>query len=180
MPYSLVYLLLCLSLHSTAISTASRLGVFDKENNKGTSHLLGKAVEQEKLHKILMPSMAIQDKVLVGRSSDETRIHDCWDIGATTIKRKDLEEVPCKEKEDNKVVLGLAVNEVLEPISQEDHQKATRIKEWKVQLARRMMGSTSSKAEETIDSKEDDSPEDIVVMDNAQPHRKPPIHNLEP
>lgn len=50
MPYSLVYLLLCLSLRSTAISTASRLGVFDKENNKGTSHLFGKVNRNDQQH----------------------------------------------------------------------------------------------------------------------------------
>mgnify|MGYP001578300523 CR=1 FL=1 len=42
------------------------------------------------------------------------------------------------------------------------------------------MESPTAKAEETVDSMENDEGEDIVVMDYAQPHRKPPIHNRRP
>jgi hypothetical protein len=38
----------------------------------------------------------------------------------------------------------------------------------------------SDNAEESVGAKENDMGEDIVVMDYAQPHRKPPIHNKEP
>jgi len=34
--------------------------------------------------------------------------------------------------------------------------------------------------EETVFTKASDSAEDIVEMDYAQPHRKPPIHNEKP
>lgn len=41
-----------------------------------------------------------------------------------------------------------------------------------------MLGNRSGDdTEEAVDSKENDTVEDIVVMDYAQPHRKPPIHN---
>lgn len=43
-----------------------------------------------------------------------------------------------------------------------------------------MLGSAPHDAEETVDSKQTDTVEDVVVMDYAQPHRKPPIHNKDP
>ncbi|KAL7123298.1 hypothetical protein ACP275_01G097300 [Erythranthe tilingii] len=42
---------------------------------------------------------------------------------------------------------------------------------------RSTMESTQSSAEENLSSKNNDPMEDVVVMDYAQPHRKPPIHN---
>ncbi|KAK8680885.1 hypothetical protein V6N13_109823 [Hibiscus sabdariffa] len=42
---------------------------------------------------------------------------------------------------------------------------------------RLMLGNSDAGAEEALDSKEKDSVGDIDVMDYAQPHRKPPIHN---
>ncbi|KAM7273279.1 hypothetical protein ACFE04_027943 [Oxalis oulophora] len=38
----------------------------------------------------------------------------------------------------------------------------------------------SNDIEEAVNSKENDKLEDVVVMDYAQPHRKPPIHNEKP
>ncbi|KAH6818111.1 root meristem growth factor [Perilla frutescens var. frutescens] len=37
--------------------------------------------------------------------------------------------------------------------------------------------SSPSNAEENVSSKDNDNVQDIEVMDYAQPHRKPPIHN---
>ncbi|EYU32866.1 hypothetical protein MIMGU_mgv1a022218mg [Erythranthe guttata] len=42
---------------------------------------------------------------------------------------------------------------------------------------RSILESTQSSAEENLSSKSNDPMEDVVVMDYAQPHRKPPIHN---
>ncbi|KAI7994106.1 hypothetical protein LOK49_LG11G02353 [Camellia lanceoleosa] len=92
---------------------------------------------------------------IVGKK-DETGIHEKWD-GA---------------KED--ITKG---NEITSSSSQAVLQEPTKIVEWKRQ-ARWMLSSTSQNAEESVNhSKEDDPVEDIVVMDYAQPHRKPPIHN---
>lgn len=45
---------------------------------------------------------------------------------------------------------------------------------------RSLLGSAQHNSEETVDNvKENDDAEDIVVMDYAQPHRKPPIHNIK-
>lgn len=40
-------------------------------------------------------------------------------------------------------------------------------------------GSVAHEFEEAADSNEKDIIEDVVVMDYAQPHRKPPIHNIK-
>ncbi|KAF5957381.1 hypothetical protein HYC85_004606 [Camellia sinensis] len=120
-------------------------------------------VEEEKHQENLIPSsvgpyiskaMGTPEKI-VGKK-DETGIHEKWD-GA---------------KED--LTKG---NEITSSSSQAVLQEPTKIVERKRQ-ARWMLSSTSQNAEETVDhSKEDDPVEDIVVMDYAQPHRKPPIHN---
>ena len=54
------------------------------------------------------------------------------------------------------------------------------MQEWKRQSRRMLRPTTSHRDDfkETMDSKEDAAlEEDIVVMDYAQPHKKPPIHN---
>lgn len=45
---------------------------------------------------------------------------------------------------------------------------------------RSTLESPLKKAKKNAISKESDTIEDIVVMDYAKPHRKPPIHNKEP
>ncbi|KAG4386346.1 hypothetical protein AAZX31_11G031400 [Glycine max] len=46
--------------------------------------------------------------------------------------------------------------------------------------ARSMLGPAEHNDEETVVTKTSDTEEDIVEMDYAQPHRKPPIHNEKP
>lgn len=43
-----------------------------------------------------------------------------------------------------------------------------------------MLGSTPQDTEEAVNTKENGSVDDIEMMDYAQPHRKPPIHNEKP
>lgn len=43
-----------------------------------------------------------------------------------------------------------------------------------------MLGSAPHDTEEAPEFKKNDAVDDIVVMDYAQPHRKPPIHNEKP
>lgn len=45
---------------------------------------------------------------------------------------------------------------------------------------RSLQGSVQHDSVETADVQEIEAVEDIVVMDYAQPHRKPPIHNEKP
>ncbi|KAL5098982.1 hypothetical protein RYX36_003309 [Vicia faba] len=46
--------------------------------------------------------------------------------------------------------------------------------------ARSMMGPARHHVEETMVTNTNENAEDIVEMDYAQPHRKPPIHNEKP
>ncbi|KAL1559728.1 hypothetical protein AAHA92_10037 [Salvia divinorum] len=46
-------------------------------------------------------------------------------------------------------------------------------KTWK----KAIVGSSASNSEENVSTKDKGTVDDIVVVDYAQPHRKPPIHN---
>ncbi|XP_019445065.1 PREDICTED: uncharacterized protein LOC109348910 [Lupinus angustifolius] len=46
--------------------------------------------------------------------------------------------------------------------------------------ARSILGPTKHHIEETVITNPNDTTQDIVEMDYAQPHRKPPIHNEKP
>lgn len=43
-----------------------------------------------------------------------------------------------------------------------------------------MLESSAHDTDEAVNGKENEVVEDVVVMDYAQPHRKPPIHNEKP
>ncbi|KAJ6718406.1 TRANSMEMBRANE PROTEIN [Salix purpurea] len=90
-------------------------------------------------------------------------------LGATTMNEKDTEALTKQEgtkgaASGNKVIVS----------SQADLQQASEIIEGK---GRSMLGSAAKDTEEAVRSEENDIAEDVAVMDYAQPHRKPPIHN---
>nr|XP_043628990.1 uncharacterized protein LOC122600346 [Erigeron canadensis] len=59
-------------------------------------------------------------------------------------------------------------------------QEETQVEGWK-DHARSTMESKQQDSKEAINNSETNIvTEDVVVMDYAQPHRKPPIHNLTP
>ncbi|XP_071690726.1 uncharacterized protein [Rutidosis leptorrhynchoides] len=71
---------------------------------------------------------------------------------------------------------ALAETDIKVQISQEK----SKIEGWK-NHARSAMESKQQDSKEAINKSKDNSfTEDVVVMDYAQPHRKPPIHNLDP
>lgn len=60
-------------------------------------------------------------------------------------------------------------------------QEETKMEGWKNRARSTMEYSKQQDSKETIsDSKGNGVTEDVVAMDYAQPHRKPPIHNLKP
>ncbi|KAL2472483.1 Uncharacterized protein Adt_40619 [Abeliophyllum distichum] len=93
--------------------------------------------------------------------------------GANNMKLKDQKAYLVKEAEDIKG------NEVKMPYFGKIFEETAEKKEWKRE-ERSTLESPPKKAKKNIISKESDSIEEIVVMDYAQPHRKPPIHNKEP
>ncbi|XP_040989091.1 uncharacterized protein LOC121236726 [Juglans microcarpa x Juglans regia] len=65
------------------------------------------------------------------------------------------------------------------PSFQKDLQLARNIKGLKRNVPS-LEGSVQHDSVEAADVQENEAVEDIVVMDYAQPHRKPPIHNEKP
>eukprot|EP00261_Vitis_vinifera_P040858 XP_019082101.1 PREDICTED: uncharacterized protein LOC100855013 isoform X2 [Vitis vinifera] len=184
----LLLLLLSLSMHAC---NARHLGVIGKENRE--VHLLSKVVEEaDQVHKIslpprLIPSMETAEKLqpqqILPVGSDKRNPQENW--GGVKNMIEIGSEALSKEEEDSKrttTVLEHAGSKIIVLSSHEDLQqatKATKIEGWK-RHSRLMLGSAPHDVEETVDSKEGDIVEDIVVMDYAQPHRKPPIHNKDP
>ncbi|GAA0177018.1 hypothetical protein Leryth_001653 [Lithospermum erythrorhizon] len=77
------------------------------------------------------------------------------------------------------------LDEIIETTFQASQERAVEEK-WKKEARRSTLllpnGNNNAKPEETMNysSNENEGPEEAVVMDYAQPHRKPPIHNKEP
>ncbi|KAJ6308310.1 hypothetical protein OIU76_017982 [Salix suchowensis] len=166
-------LLICFSLHAC---NARFLGLSDKETKKQVfNQVLVQDVDKLKIHRTtsapseMMPSgeRGAQGKQVVRRDDMITRKIRL--LGATTMNEKDTEALTKQEgtkgaASGNKVIVS----------SQADLQQASEIIEGK---GRSMLGSAAKDTEEAVRSEENDIAEDVAVMDYAQPHRKPPIHN---
>lgn len=157
----LLLLLLCLSLQACG---ARPFGVVDIERIVTGLQLPHKNIEPSRAEglKVQEPS---------GARIDKRMILPDWG-GANTIQEKNSQTAG-KENEDDK---GYSV---LLPSPQMDLHETSELEDQE-RRARSIMESPTAKAEETVDSMENDEGEDIVVMDYAQPHRKPPIHNRRP
>ncbi|XP_004245755.1 uncharacterized protein [Solanum lycopersicum] len=146
----LVYLLVCICISLHACSARPLASMDDKEN------------------KILLSSKDV--KFLTSDiSKTEGRIIMSEDIGKddgklmwkkrSIVARKQLDD---EEDKGNKVKISF-------------HEGA------QVKISRLMLESPPSTQheEEAVNSIEKEPVEDVVVMDYAQPHRKPPIHNTK-
>lgn len=132
-------------------------------------------VLNRKLHNTLAPTLQCsepeelqaQEKKTTGTGERKTLETSAR---SNTLKEKDSKAILKEDKNKGR--------EVAISYSEEDSQEATEVEGWR----RSTLGSAPHKAaEETVNSKESDIvEEDIVVMDYAQPHRKPPIHNIKP
>ncbi|KAJ6946524.1 hypothetical protein NC651_001296 [Populus alba x Populus x berolinensis] len=174
-------LLICLSLHAC---NARVLRLTDKETKK---QVLNKDLMQgvDKLNidrTTLAPSdqmmppvseeQGAQGQQVVGR--DDTITRKISLLSATTMKKKD-EEPFMKQEEGTK---GATSGNKVIVSSQADFQQSSEIIiEGLKGRGRSMLGSTANDTEEAVRSEENDIAEDVAVMDYAQPHRKPPIHN---
>ncbi|XP_011018298.1 PREDICTED: uncharacterized protein LOC105121386 [Populus euphratica] len=176
-------LLICLSLHAC---NARFLRLTDKETKK---QVLNKDLVQDvdKLNidrttlapSEMMPPVSeeqgAQGQQVVGR--DDTITRKISLLSATTMKKKD-EEAFMKQEEGTK---GATSGNKVIVSSQADFQQSSKIIiEGLKGRGRSMLGSTANDTEEAVRSEENDFPKDVAVMDYAQPHRKPPIHNKKP
>ncbi|XAR70447.1 hypothetical protein NMG60_11027298 [Bertholletia excelsa] len=189
----LVYTLLCLSLHAC---TARHLGVLDKDETGKGIHLLAKGVEKEKLHQTFIPSIVSHSMAQVKPTQEVIgRKEEAVDSrgGRATYLKQTTKETLEKEKEDTKglsnltniiilflyailIVVRLPSTERAASSSQELLQQPPN-REERDRQARKILGSMEEDAEEAVDAMEKEGVEDVVVMDYAQPQRKPPIHN---
>ncbi|MBA0826915.1 hypothetical protein Goarm_011728 [Gossypium armourianum] len=165
MSYLAIFFLLYLSLHAC---NAHRLGFSAKENGNHVDFLASKDANKLKGHKLEMgPSIS---KKLQTPELQEVRSHGRRIIGAKTMKQTISDSFLAKEAVQNAI-----------SACQDRTQKSDGIHVhawgWKRVRARSMLGNSDAGADEALDSKEKDNVGDIDVMDYAQPHRKPPIHN---
>ncbi|KAK4435045.1 hypothetical protein Salat_0667700 [Sesamum alatum] len=93
------------------------------------------------------------------------------DRGANVVVQLDNQKSSAVKEAEN-----IEGNKVKDSYSWKNLQQPTGKEIWK-RTERSTLESPPSHAEETVSSKDNDTVEDIVVMDYAQPHRKPPIHN---
>ncbi|KAJ7010921.1 hypothetical protein D5086_001099 [Populus alba] len=176
-------LLICLSLHAC---NARVLRLSDKETKK---QVLNKDLVQgvDKLNidrttlapSEMMPPVSeeqgAQGQQIVGR--DDTITRKISLLSATTMKKKDEEAFMKQEEGTQGPTSG---NKVIVSSKADFQQSSEIIIEGLKGRGRSMLGSTANDTEEAVRSEENDIAEDVAVMDYAQPHRKPPIHNKKP
>ncbi|KAL4324430.1 hypothetical protein GQ457_11G022840 [Hibiscus cannabinus] len=146
-----IFFLLYLSLHACS---ARRLGFFADEIGDRVGFLASKDSNKLKAHKIEMePSI-----------SKKLQTEGVQKVGAKSVS-------PFLQAKEISGGYGIISS------SRIDLQNVETAEGLKRARGRLMLGNSDAGAEEALDSKEKDNVGDIDVMDYAQPHRKPPIHN---
>ncbi|XVF13354.1 hypothetical protein REPUB_Repub08aG0201400 [Reevesia pubescens] len=157
-----IFFLFCLSFH---VCNARRLGFVSDEIGNHIN-FLAKLQMRPSISKELQ-TQELQEVGVHGRRIEENF------IGANTMKLTLLnsflkaKEVVAKSISGYEIIISSRVD--LQSIEKVEGLKRVR---------RSMLGNSGGDTEEAVDSKENDNVKgDIDVMDYAQPHRKPPIHN---
>ncbi|KAJ4712768.1 Root meristem growth factor 6 like [Melia azedarach] len=166
--------LLCISVHAC---NARFLSIIVKESTVGKQgHLLIEDVGEPKLHKtpiqLGLGHSALKDLRTQARQEiwkNERKIY---------INQQDGESNP-KQEEYSKASLSATSGNIIVS-SPNDSQWLAKPEELQSSRARSLLRSSPNDNDEAVDSKENEVLEDTVVMDYAQPHRKPPIHNEKP
>ncbi|PON40629.1 hypothetical protein PanWU01x14_295340 [Parasponia andersonii] len=101
--------------------------------------------------------------------------------GADALKQK-IPVAPLSIKQEQPAAIDgkTTGNELTKPYFQIELKRSIEISKGQNGQARSMLGYTPQDTEEAVDTRENDSVDDIEMMDYAQPHRKPPIHNERP
>ncbi|KAK6251130.1 hypothetical protein QQP08_012040 [Theobroma cacao] len=169
-----IFFLFCLSMRAC---NAHRLG-FVAEEIGNKVHFLAKDVNQLKEVRPSV-SMELQTQELGEVGVHGRRTRESW-IGANAMKQT-LFNCFLKAKEAiAKAISGHEMNSIM-IISYrvEDLESKEKVQGFK-RVTRSMLGNSAGETEKAVDSKEKDNVGDVDVMDYAQPHRKPPIHNEKP
>ncbi|KAL2348147.1 hypothetical protein Fmac_002147 [Flemingia macrophylla] len=154
----LVILILCVSVHAV---TALSLSL----TQKGTPHKeLDKANSLVRLTASGVKSLKLDQNQPQEQKVSNNEINTC----------ESCSSVSTISKEMNQRIIGIGVasgtsfktdsTSILEAKDQRRH-------------VRSMLGPAEHRIEETVITNASDTTEDMVEMDYAQPHRKPPIHN---
>ncbi|XP_062146067.1 uncharacterized protein LOC133854054 [Alnus glutinosa] len=177
----LLILLSCLSLH---VSDARHLRLTKKENAKVQVYHFTKDVEDTKVFETSITSR-LRPYTLEGCISKQKKVkngeRNDHDSRGGANKQKD-------SNPNSKLLFKKQERANGEPPSgnynsmvsffQKELRAVRNIKGEEIRNVRSLLGSVQhNSTEETVDVMENDAAEDIVVMDYAQPHRKPPIHN---
>ncbi|PIN27101.1 hypothetical protein CDL12_00134, partial [Handroanthus impetiginosus] len=97
------------------------------------------------------------------------------DVRSSVAERLIITDVKFRAEQSEKSTLDLGTN-----IVQLDNHMSSATKEdenIKGNFKKRADRLTLESPEETMNSKDNNTMDDIAAMDYAQPHRKPPIHN---
>ncbi|XVE57677.1 hypothetical protein DITRI_Ditri04bG0108700 [Diplodiscus trichospermus] len=163
MPSLAIFFLLCLSMH--ACINARRLGFVAQEigNHVGLilSNKVGPSVPKE------LQTEELQEVGVHGRRTQENL------IGANTMKQILLISFLKAKESVAKAISGYEII-ISSGVDLQGVEKVEGLK----RVTRSMLGNAGGDTEKAVDYKEKDKLKgDIDVMDYAQPHRKPPIHN---
>lgn len=153
---SILPLVLLLSLHAC---NARHLSLTGKRNGR-KSHTIVKDLQSKHLPS---PSTLTHSEPKVVQAREEhTAVAE--ELTNTAVE-KDLDLIILKkdDKKGGEVEMSLL-------------KEATQLEGWRRHV-RSTIESSPNEARVTEDSKEREIVDDVVAMDYAQPHRKPPIHN---
>lgn len=155
----LVYVLLVLLLSLHACS-ARHLSLTDKGIDR-KSHIVGKDVYSRKLRSSFMVTHS--EPTVVQTQEKHTSTSTGADELTNTVMGKDSATVILKkdEKKGGEVI--------------SNSEETTQREEWR--QVRSTLESSPDEVKETANSEDNDTVDDVVAMDYAKPHRKPPIHN---
>ncbi|KAJ8764212.1 hypothetical protein K2173_005392 [Erythroxylum novogranatense] len=188
--FPVLSLLICLSVHAC---NARYLGlVFDKETKASISakDLGEKVPDKTSLPSEIVPPKLVENGDQGGRKPNKDVLSNLGNVlGVSTMEMKvekdclnDHEQSRILETSGLFVALSFAtvVAHVSNKVRAGTEVIVSRSYPYETQQAGNQESSTvhaGGDVHEAAESKENETTEDIIEMDYAQPHRKPPIHN---
>ncbi|OMO59679.1 hypothetical protein CCACVL1_24672 [Corchorus capsularis] len=172
---AIFFLLFLSSLHAC---NARRLISFVAEDNINGNQVDFLAKDTNKLNMnelVGLKNSITKEFQEVGRV-DGTRTQESW-IGASAMKQTLLSSFLKAKEAFAKVISGLENNYAISSGVVEHLEDMEKVQGSFKRVTRSMLGNSASDTKEAVDSKEKENVGDVDVMDYAQPHRKPPIHN---
>ncbi|XP_022732512.1 uncharacterized protein LOC111286669 [Durio zibethinus] len=167
-----IFFLVCLCMHAC---NGRRLGLAAEETGNHVHFLASKNVNKTKPHDQLQMrpsiSMKLQTQELQEVGVHGRRIEENL-VGANTMKQTLLSYFLKGKEAVAKAISGYELI-ISSRVDLQGREKVEGLK----RVTRSMLGNSAGDTEEAVGSKEKENVVDIDVMDYAQPHRKPPIHN---